>query len=90
MSIKYFFSNISDGNLAFHVGDKKENVEKNREKFAIKYGYDNHKLVYMNQVHGNNIVIVDENSPKLIEDCDAIITKAINLPLMVMLLLIFC
>lgn len=84
MSIKYFFSNISDGNLAFHVGDKKENVEKNREKLAIKYGYDNHKLVYMNQVHGNNIVIVDENSPKLIEDCDAIITKARNLPLMVM------
>ena len=51
---------------------------------AIKYGYDNHKLVYMNQVHGNNIVIVDENSPKLIEDCDAIITKTRNLPLMVM------
>src|SRR5574344_727481 len=84
MGIKYFFSDISDGNLAFHVGDKKENVEKNREKLAIKYGYDNHKLVYMNQVHGNNIVIVDENRPQLIEDCDAIITKTRNLPLMVM------
>ena len=37
--------------------------------------YKNEDLVYMNQVHGNNVVIVDENSPKLIDNCDGIITK---------------
>ena len=38
----------------------------------------------MNQVHGNNVQIVDKNSPKIIENCDGIITKEKNLPLMVM------
>ena len=31
MSIKYFFSDTNDGNLAYHVLDFKENVDKNRE-----------------------------------------------------------
>ena len=84
MSIKYFFSDTNDGNLAYHVLDFKENVDKNREKLALKWGYNNQDLVYMNQTHGNTVVIVDENSPKIIEDCDAIITNAKNLPLMVM------
>lgn len=38
----------------------------------------------MNQIHSDNIVIVDEKSPKLIDSCDAIITNRKNLPLMVM------
>ena len=84
MSIKYFFSDTNDGNLAYHVLDFKENVDKNRENLALKWGYNNQDLVYMNQTHGNNVVIVDENSPKIIDDCDAIITNTKNLPLMVM------
>lgn len=84
MSIKYFFSDTSDGNLAFHVGDKKDNVEKNREALAKKYGYENKDLIYMNQIHSDIIVIVDEKSSKLIDNCDAIITNKKNLPLMVM------
>ncbi len=78
------FTTTQDGNLAYHVGDIKENVDKNRENLALKYGYKNEDLVYMNQVHGNNVVIVDENSPKLIDNCDGIITNVKNLPLMVM------
>jgi copper oxidase (laccase) domain-containing protein len=78
------FTNINDGNLAYHVGDLKENVDKNRENLALKWGYKNEDLVYMNQVHGNNVQIVDENSPKLIDNCDGIITKTKELPLMVM------
>lgn len=84
MKIRYFFSDISDGNLAFHVGDNIKNVKKNRKKLALKHNYDDSKLIYMNQTHSSNIEIVDENSPKLIEDCDAIITQSKNLPLMVM------
>lgn len=84
MSIRYFFSNKSDGNLAFHVDDDIKNVEKNRENLAKKYSYKNENLLYMNQIHSDNIVIVDEKSPKLIDSCDAIITNRKNLPLMVM------
>lgn len=82
--IKYYFTTTDDGNLAYHVGDIKENVDKNREKLAIKLGYENEDLVYMNQVHGNNVQIVDENSPKYIDNCDGIITNVKELPLMVM------
>lgn len=84
MSIKYFFSTKDDGNLAFHTTNNKQSVEENRQKLAQKYGFENKRLIYMNQTHGANIEIVDENSPNLIENCDAIITKNSNLVLMVM------
>lgn len=82
--IKYYFTTTLDGNLAYHVNDIKENVDKNREAVALKMNYKNEDLVYMNQVHGNNVQIVDENSPKLIDNCDGLITKTKGLPLMVM------
>ena len=82
--IKYYFTTTQDGNLAYHVGDIKENVDKNRENVAIKMDYKNEDLVYMNQVHGNNVQIVTSDSPKLIENCDGLITKDKELPLMVM------
>ena len=82
--IKYYFTTTDDGNLAYHVNDIKENVDKNRQAVALKMEYKNEDLVYMNQVHGNNVQIVDKNSPKLIENCDGIITNEKNLPLMVM------
>ena len=82
--IKYYFTTTDDGNLAYHVNDIKENVDKNRQAVALKMEYKNEDLVYMNQVHGNNVQIVDKNSPKLIENCDGIITNKKNLPLMVM------
>ncbi|AXK49093.1 multicopper polyphenol oxidase [Aliarcobacter trophiarum LMG 25534] len=84
MGIKYFFSNSFDGNLAFHVEDDKNIVIKNRRDLAKKHNYKDEDLVYMNQIHTDNIVVVDENSPKLIDNCDAIITKSKNIPLMVM------
>lgn len=84
MGVKYFFSDKTDGNLAYHVGDIKENVDKNRQKLALKYDYKNEDLSYMNQIHSANVVVVDENSPKYIDNCDALITKTKNLPLMVM------
>ena len=82
--IKYYFTTTNEGNLAYHVGDIKENVDKNREAVALLMEYKNEDLVYMNQVHGNNVQIVDINSPKLIENCDGLITKEKELPLMVM------
>lgn len=78
------FTTSFDGNLAYHVDDIKENVDKNRKKLAKKLKYNEEDLVYMNQVHGNNVVIVDKNSPKLIDNCDGLITNEKKIPLMVM------
>lgn len=82
--IKYYFSDINDGNLAYHVNDLKLNVDNNRTLLAKKLKFDLKKMIYMNQVHGNNVIVVDENSPNLIDNCDGIITNCINTPLMVM------
>jgi YfiH family protein len=78
------FTDIYDGNLAYHVQDDIKNVNTNREKLALKYNYKNEDLIYMNQVHGNNVQVVSKDSPRLIDDCDGIITNETNLPLMVM------
>ncbi len=78
------FTTKSDGNLAYHVNDIKENVDKNRQKLAQSLGYNSNDLVYMNQAHGNNVQIVTHNSPKFIDNCDGLITNEKNLPLMVM------
>lgn len=80
----YSFTDKNDGNLAFHVEDNEINVIKNRKNLALKLGYNYEDLVYMNQIHSANIIVVDENSPKLVDNCDSIITRSKNLPLMVM------
>lgn len=82
--VKYYFSTTEDGNLSYLVDDLKQNVDKNRQTVANIMEYKDEDLVYMNQIHGNNVQIVDKNSPKIIENCDGIITKEKNLPLMVM------
>ncbi len=83
-NIFYKFTTIDDGNLAFHVEDDKNAVEENRATLAKKHGFDIKKLIYMNQVHGNAVVTVDETSPALIDNCDGLITNAKDLVLMVM------
>lgn len=83
-NIFYKFTSKEDGNLAFHVPDKKENVDKNRLRLSKRYGFNIEKLIYMEQVHGNNVVLVDKNSPALIKNCDGLITREKDLILMVM------
>ncbi|WP_072680653.1 peptidoglycan editing factor PgeF [Arcobacter sp. LA11] len=80
----YTFTTTTDGNLAYHVPDTKENVDKNRKELATKYNFDLENLIYMNQVHGNNVEIITKDSPRLIDSCDGIITNEKNLTLMVM------
>ena len=83
-NIFYTFTTMDDGNLAYHVLDRKENVDNNRKKLASKYDFDNNHLFYMNQVHGNNVEVITKDSPNLIDNCDGIITNEKNLTLMVM------
>ena len=78
------FTNSEDGNLAYHVNDDKLNVDKNHQDLALKHDYQVKDLRYMNQVHGNHIEIVTHQSPLCIKKCDAVITKEVDLPLMVM------
>lgn len=82
--IFYTFTTVEDGNIAYHVRDNKINVDKNRKNLSIKYGFDLKNLFWMNQVHGNEVKIIDKNSSNLIDNCDAIITKDKDLILMVM------
>lgn len=81
--LKIITTNL-DGNMAYHVKDNKNNVDKNRLELSLKYDFNINSLRYMNQVHGENIEIVDFNSPLLIDNCDALITCKKDLPIMVM------
>lgn len=69
----------SSFNLALHVGDEIEAVESNRFSLSRDVG----PSVYMNQVHGNSVVIVDSH---LIAQptADALITQESNVALVVL------
>jgi len=83
--ITHGFTTKKNGNLAFHVGDDIENVNKNHLKLAEVMQYQKETLVHMRQIHSNIVKIVDKNSnfdnPPT---CDALITDTKNTPLMVM------
>ncbi|MDY0321139.1 MAG: peptidoglycan editing factor PgeF [Arcobacteraceae bacterium] len=78
-----FYTTTDDGNMAYYTTQDENSVNINRSKLSNKYGFNLSALRYMNQVHGNHIEIVDFDSPNLILECDGIITKEKNLPLMV-------
>jgi hypothetical protein len=72
-------------NLAFHVNDDPQNVNKNHLHFSLHLNYPLDKLVRMEQVHGNTIKIIDKDFDfAAVPICDAVITSLKNVPLMVM------
>ncbi len=76
---------FSNANLAFHVGDNVVDVQQNHLLLSKTLSYDVEKLVFMSQIHSDNIVIVDETMNFMTPPrCDAIITNCPNIPLMVM------
>ncbi|STQ85741.1 laccase domain-containing protein [Helicobacter muridarum] len=56
-------------NLAYHVGDVKTNVTKNRQAIMQAY-YPNKTLLYLNQIHSSNIIQV---KPSEIANVDEIL-----------------
>ena len=70
-------------NVAYHVGDKRADVMKNHNILANEVGYDLKKLVFMNQIHSNEVVVIDEESFS-VPSCDAVVTSMSNVALMVM------
>ena len=80
-SLKPFYQN----NLAYHVNDDPKKVQQNHMRLAQYLDYDFERLVHMDQVHGDTIKIIDNDSDlNHIPQCDALITKEKNIPLMVM------
>ncbi|MDR2904801.1 MAG: peptidoglycan editing factor PgeF [Helicobacteraceae bacterium] len=68
-------------NLGFHTGDDAENVAKNRAKLAADFGRE--KIVFMNQIHSDLVVKIDE-FPIKTPECDALITDRARVALAVM------
>lgn len=86
--MKSFFTNRRDGssqgdyssaNLALHVGDEVNHVIGNRAKLRSSFA----PLVFMNQVHGDSIAVIDE-IPLVPPTCDALITSNTDISLVVM------
>ncbi len=71
-------------NLGHHVGDDIKNVIKNKKLVAKKYSLNLNKLIYMNQIHSDNIEIIKDSMNTKIENTDAILTSQRDIALMVL------
>ena len=91
-NIKYGFTNRAGGysekpfkslNLAFHVEDDPDKVKLNRKALSEQVEFDEEKLTWASQVHGDNIfVLKDKNKSGFIGEYDGIITNLKNIPIM--------
>ncbi|MCD6258726.1 MAG: peptidoglycan editing factor PgeF [Helicobacteraceae bacterium] len=80
------FTSKADGNLAFHVKDNPLDVERNHEQLSKRLGYEKEKLVYMQQVHSNDVHLVTAHDTfHTPPTSDALVTNLKNTPLMVMM-----
>ncbi|MEQ3527777.1 peptidoglycan editing factor PgeF [Pseudoalteromonas sp. XMcav11-Q] len=69
-------------NLAFHVGDNAEQVAENRR---ILHGYVANPIVWLEQVHGAEVVVVDEQFEiAQVHQADALYTRLRQTPLAIM------
>ena len=73
-------------NLAFHVNDNNKDVLINHQNLARTLGYAYERLVHMQQIHSDKIVVVAPTIHNFANppECDALITNQTNIPLMVM------
>ena len=77
------FTTTADKNIAYHVTQDKTQVDNARINLAIQHKFDINNLKYMNQVHKNDVKIVNQNQ-NFYDNCDALVTNLKNTPLMVM------
>ncbi len=70
-------------NLGFNSGDNETQVESNRAAFARAFDLEPHLLLTVNQVHGSEILVIDQPNPEVSHflrvDSDAIITNRRNI-----------
>ena len=60
-------------NVSFRVGDREEDVRRNREKFFQSLGIAAETVATTKQVHSGTVLIVD--SPGTYDDCDGLVTS---------------
>lgn len=66
-------------NLGYNTEDPRYNVEGNRSTFARAFDLPPHLLLTVRQVHGTDILVIDEENPDFSHfqtvECDAVITN---------------
>lgn len=71
-------------NLGDHVGDDPEAVRRNRVRLAENIGMAPEQLVWMEQIHGRNVEIVDGPRAEPVPATDALVTARRDLALVVL------
>jgi polyphenol oxidase len=61
-------------NVGAHVGDRVEAVTANRERLAAGIGLSPQRLVWMDQVHGHTVTVVDAPQSDPVPASDALVT----------------
>ncbi|TLF99558.1 peptidoglycan editing factor PgeF [Nocardia cyriacigeorgica] len=70
-------------NLGDHVGDDPQAVRRNRERLAETIGLPPQRLVWMEQIHGRTVEIVDGPRAEPVPATDALVTTVPGLALVV-------
>lgn len=70
-------------NLGDHVGDAPAAVAANRKRLAAAIGLADDHVVWMNQVHGDRVAVVEEPRTDAFDDTDALVTTMPGLALAV-------
>ncbi len=71
-------------NISPNVGDNIRNIVQNRQIIANKESFLVENMVYMKQIHSNNVKIIQNSFINEIKNCDGIVTKKRKIPLMTM------
>jgi polyphenol oxidase len=71
-------------NLGDHVGDDPADVAANRARVARELGVGAERLVWMSQVHGSRVAVVDGPQDGPVPDTDALVTSTPGLVLCVL------
>ncbi|OZD57655.1 laccase [Rhodococcus sp. 15-649-1-2] len=71
-------------NLGDHVGDEPSAVAANRERLGSELGMGAGRLVWMEQVHGRTVTVVDGPTPEPVPVTDALVTTSRDLALVVL------
>lgn len=70
-------------NLGDHVGDDPAAVAANRSRLAAAVGLPRDRIIWMNQVHGAHVEVVDAPCAESVNDTDALVTTTPRLALAV-------
>jgi YfiH family protein len=71
-------------NVGDHVGDDPDDVAANRARVAREIGVPGDRLVWMSQVHGTGVAVVDAALDGPVADTDALVTRTPGLVLCVL------